>query len=95
MDIILLIINKTLMMLLLSGIGFILCRRGKITIEGNLVLCNILILAALPCMLFRGCLVERSPEYDMALIMSAVGAIVYFIIAMGISRLLFKGDAEG
>ena len=95
MDIILLIINKTLMMLLLSGIGFILCRRGKITIEGNLVLCNILILAALPCMLFRCFLVERSPEYDMALIMSAVGAIVYFIIAMGISRLLFKGDAEG
>lgn len=36
MDIILLLINKTLMMLLLSGIGFILCRRGKITIEGNL-----------------------------------------------------------
>ena len=93
MDIILLLINKTLMMLLLSGIGFILCRWGKITIEGNLVLCNILILAALPCMLFRCFLVEHSPEYDMALILSTVGAIVYFIIAMGISRLMFKGDA--
>lgn len=68
MDIILLLINKTLMMLLLSGIGFILCRWGKITIEGNLVLCNILILAALPCMLFRCFLVEHSPEYDLSLI---------------------------
>ena len=95
MDIIALLINKTLMMLLLSGVGFVLCRRGKITVEGNLVLCNILILAALPCMLLRCFLVERRPEYDMALAMSALGALAYFVIAVGMSRLLFKGDPEG
>lgn len=95
MDIILLLINKTLMMLLLAGIGFALCRRGKITIEGNLTLCNLLILAALPCMVLRCFLVERSPEYDRALILSTLGAILYFIIAVVVSHLLFKGDTEG
>ena len=87
------LINQTIIMFLLAGVGFALFKTRKITPEGSKSLANILIFIVLPCVIINGFLVERTTERMLGLLFSAVGAAVLLGVAIVISRIFFKKDA--
>lgn len=87
------LVNQTLIMFLLAGVGFALFKTKKITPEGSKSLANILIYAVLPCVIVNGFLVERTQERIIGLLLSALAAAVTLFVAILISRLFFKKDA--
>jgi predicted permease len=79
-------------MFILSGIGFILFKAGKLTLEGSKNIGNILIFLSLPCVIINGFRVERTPERITGFLLSIVAAVVALLIAIAISKLFFKND---
>ncbi len=88
----LLLLTQVIMMLLLSAVGYILFRTGKISREGSKAIGNILIFVSLPCVIINGFLKERTPEMLLGLLVSAVAAAAVLAVSMLISRLVFKKD---
>lgn len=78
---------QVVIMFILSGIGFVLYKTGKISNEGSKNIGNILIFLSLPCVIINGFLVEYSREKLAALGISAVLALVVLLLSMLISRI--------
>lgn len=84
---------QVLVMFILSGIGYVMFRTKKITLEGNRCLGNILIYLSLPAVIIKGFMVERTPESTMQLVISiAVGTLAVVISAL-VSHLAFRKNA--
>ena len=92
MDTVLQLIGQIVIMFLLAGIGYILFRTGKISLEGSKTIGNILIYIVLPTVIIKGFLVERTPERMLGLAVSAGLAAGALLICIVISRLLFRKD---
>lgn len=88
----LLLLTQVVMMLLLSAVGYVLFRTGKISQEGSKAIGNILIFVSLPCVIINGFLKERTPEMLTGLLISAVAAAAVLAVSMLVSRLFFKKD---
>lgn len=84
---ILTVFKQVVIMLILSGVGYIMFRTGKITNEGSKTLGNILIFLSLPCVIINGFLTERTPDKIAGLLLSAVLALVVLLLSMLLSRL--------
>lgn len=82
------IFKQVVIMFILSGVGFVLYRTGKISNEGSKNIGNILIFLALPCVIINGFLVERSQERLIGLLVSALFALLVLGLSMLISRIL-------
>ena len=80
-------------MFLLTGIGYLLFKTGKITQEGSRSLGNILIYLALPAVIINGFRVECTPEHMMGILYSAVAAAVLLPVSILIARMFFRKDA--
>ncbi|MBQ9210349.1 MAG: AEC family transporter [Clostridia bacterium] len=93
MDTILILIRQIAQMFLLAGMGYLLFKGKKITLEGSRALGNILIYLALPAVIINGFLVERTPERLTGMVYSALGAVVLLLLSILIARLLFRQDA--
>ena len=93
MEMALILIRQILQMFLLAGIGFILFKTGKISQESSKALGNILIYAALPAVIINSFLVERTPEHVAGIFYSGIGAAVLILLAIAVSRLVFRKDA--
>ena len=93
MDTILILIRQIAQMFLLAGMGYLLFKGKKITLEGSRALGNILIYLALPAVIINGFLVERTPERLTGMVYSALGAAVLLLLSILIARLLFRQDA--
>ncbi len=87
------LVNQTLIMFLLAGVGYVLFRTKKISLEGSKSLANILIYIVLPCVIINGFLVERTTERLIGLLVSAAAAAILLVVAMIVSRLFFPKDA--
>jgi predicted permease len=85
--------GQILQMFLLTGIGYLLFKTGKITQEGSRSLGNILIYLALPAVIINGFRVERTPEHMMGILYSAVAAAVLLLVSILIARMFFRKDA--
>ena len=48
------LVNQTLIMFLLAGVGYFLFRTKRISLEGSKSLANILIYIVLPCVIVNG-----------------------------------------
>lgn len=83
---------QVVIMFILSFVGYLMFRAGKITSEGSKSLANILIFLSLPCVIINGFLVERTQEKIIALAISAAAAAVVLGISILISHLFFKKD---
>lgn len=90
MNVILTLVNQTVTMFLLIGVGFCLFRTGKITESGSKALGNILIYGALPAVIISGFLQERTPERLAGLAFSALGAAVILALSILCARVCFK-----
>ena len=88
----LLLLTQVILMLLLSAVGYVLFRTGKISQDGSRAIGNILIFVSLPCVIINGFLKERTPEMLLGLLISAIAAAVVLAVSMLISRLVFKKD---
>lgn len=93
MDTVLILIRQIAQMFLLAGIGYLLFKAGKITLEGSRALGNILIYVALPAVIINGFLVERTSERLTGMLWSAACAAVLLLLSVLIARLFFRNDA--
>ena len=93
METILILIRQIAQMFLLAGMGYLLFKGKRITLEGSRALGNILIYLALPAVIINGFLVERTPERLTGMVYSALGAAVLLLLSILIARLLFRQDA--
>lgn len=89
MSAVMLLVKQVLVMFLLSAVGYVMFRTGKITLEGNKSIGNILIYLSLPCVIINGFRVERSMENMHALAMSALLAALALGISLVLSRFVF------
>ena len=84
---------QTITMILLSAVGYIMYKTGKISQSGSKSLGNILIFLSLPCVIMKGFLVERTAERINGLLISALMAAIILMISIVISRLILGRHA--
>ena len=90
---ILILVKQIFQMFLLAGIGFLLFRSGKISLEGSRTIGTILIWVSLPAVIINGFLIERTPEHVSGMIWSAAGALLILLLSVLVSHLVFRKDA--
>ena len=86
---------QIVVMFMLVGVGFAMFRAGKITMEGNRTIGNILVYLSLPCVIIKGLMVERTAENVAALGVSALMGFVALLVSALVARLVLRGDAIG
>ena len=89
---ILILVKQILQMFLLAGIGFLLFKGGKITLEGSKTLGNILIFGSLPAVIINGFRIERTAEHVSGLLWSALAALIVVMLSILISHFVFRKD---
>ena len=87
------IFTQVIIMFLLAGVGAVLFRTKKLSVEGNKSIGNILIYLSLPAVIIQSFLVERTPQRTLGLAISAVGALLSLLLSITISRIFFKKDS--
>ena len=87
------IFTQVIIMFLLAGVGAVLFRTKKLSVEGNKSIGNILIYLSLPAVIIQSFLVERTPQRTLGLAISAVGALLSLLLSIAISRIFFKKDS--
>lgn len=95
MSIVLVLLQQIIIMLLLMGIGYLMFRYKKISLEGSKSLANILIYLSLPCVIIKGFLIDRTIAGTVGLLISAAAAAVILAVSILISRSVFKKDSIG
>ena len=93
MDSLLVLLRQVLTMFLLSAVGFLLVRFGKISLEGGKTIGNLLIYLSLPCVIINSFTVERTPERLAGLGISALASAVLLGVSILLSGLVFRRDA--
>lgn len=93
METILTILWQIITMILLSAIGYIMYKCGKISQEGSKTLGNILIYLSLPCVIVNSFLVERTPERITGLFISALMAALILGVSILLARLILGRHA--
>ena len=88
----LILVQQVLIMFLLAGIGFIMFRTGKLSLEGSKSLGNILIYLSLPCVIIKGFQAEYSVQMIHKLLYSSLAAAIILGLCILISRLFFRKD---
>lgn len=95
MESVLVLLRQIIIMFLLAGVGYLMFRAGKITLEGNKCIGNILLFLSLPCVIINGFMVERTSERVLGFVISALLAAVILIMSVLVSRLFFPKDPIG
>lgn len=83
---------QVVIMFLLAGIGALMFRSGKISLEGSKSIGSILVNLSLPAVIINGFLVERTPERITGLLLSALLAAVTLALAILAARVCFRKD---
>ena len=89
---ILILVKQILQMFLLAGIGYLLFKGGKISLEGSKTIGNILIYGSLPAVIINGFRIERTAEHVSGLLWSAAAALVIVLLSILISHFVFRKD---
>ena len=93
MELVFPLLRQAAVMLILSGVGFVLFKSGKISLEGSRAIANVLIYVSLPCVIVNSFMVERTQERMIGLGLSAAAAVVLLLISGVVSALCFRKDA--
>jgi auxin efflux carrier len=83
---------QVVIMFLLAGIGALMFRFGKISLEGSKSIGSILVNLSLPAVIINGFLVERTPERITGLLLSALLAAVTLALAILAAWVCFRKD---
>ena len=87
------LIRQVLMMLLLSLVGYLMFRSGKITMEGSKSLGNILIYLSLPCVIINSFQLEFTQERLVGLLLSSALSLLALVVSIFLSRVFFHKNA--
>ena len=87
------LIWQVLMMLLLSLVGYLMFRSGKITMEGSKSLGNILIYLSLPCVIINSFQLEFTQERLVGLLLSSALSLLALVVSIFLSRVFFHKNA--
>ncbi|MBQ2218658.1 MAG: hypothetical protein II418_06930 [Firmicutes bacterium] len=87
---ILILVKQILQMFLLAGIGYLLFKGGKISLEGSKTIGNILIYGSLPAVIINGFRIERTAEHVSGLLWSAAAALTIVLLSILISHFVFR-----
>ena len=79
------LLQQIVIMFIFSILGYLMFRTGKMTMEGNKSIANILVYLSLPAVIINGFLVERTPEKMQALLISAAMTALILAIAVIVS----------
>ncbi len=90
---ILLLVQQIAQMFLFAGIGFLLFKGKLIDLNGSRAIGNILIYLALPAVIIKGFLLERTPERMLGIAVSGAAGFALLLLSAVVTRLLFKKDA--
>lgn len=82
--------RQILIMFMLMGVGFTLCKTKKITPEGCKAMANLLVFAIIPSVMLKGFQVERSVENVRAMVSGMLLSVSALALSTLISRLIFK-----
>ena len=93
METILTILWQIITMILLSAIGYIMYKCGKISQEGSKTLGNILIYLSLPCVIINSFMVERTPQRITGFFISALMAVLILGVSILLARLFLGRNA--
>ncbi|MBQ1580133.1 MAG: AEC family transporter [Firmicutes bacterium] len=85
-------VKQILQMFLLAGIGYLLFKGGKISLEGSKTIGNILIYGSLPAVIINGFRIERTAEHVSGLLWSAAAALTIVLLSILISHFVFRKD---
>lgn len=83
---------QVVIMFLLAGIGALMFRSGKISLEGSKSIGSILVNLSLPAVIINGFLVKRTPERITGLLLSALLAAVTLALAILAAWVCFRKD---
>ncbi len=86
---ILILLRQIAIMALLAAVGFYLSRKGFLSPQGTKDLGAILLRVIIPCVIIKSYITEFSRERLLELALSAGLALIAFILAMGISFLVY------
>ena len=79
--------EQTIIMFLLMLLGYVLARVGMLTEQGSRDLSNVLLYAVIPCVILRSYMTEYSAEKLHALGLSAVVAVIAFVVTIAVAWL--------
>lgn len=88
------ILKQMLVMALYMAAGYILFKKGKLTLEGSRILANLLVWLIVPAMLIRSFCVECTAEKLSMLGQSFVLAAVAMLFTIGFASLFFRKNGE-
>lgn len=86
---------QIVVMFMLVGVGFAMFRAGKITMEGNRTIGNVLVYLSLLCVIVKGLMVERTAENVLALGLSALMGFAALLVSALVARAVLRDDAIG
>lgn len=92
MNIALTVLQQIVIMLLLGGIGYLMFRTGKITLEGSKTLGNLMINLSIPALIINGFLTERTEARVQGLLLSALLSAAILLISVMVSTFLLRKD---
>lgn len=92
METIWLVVQQTLMMFILIGIGFLLYTKGYITKAGSKDMASVLVTIVIPAVIIDSFAVEYSPQKAQNLALCTLLAALMLGIAIIVGRLLFKKE---
>lgn len=90
MAIVAVLFKQILIMFIMMGIGFILFRSGKMTLEASESFGNILVYLVIPAVVIKSYMVEYDPEKMKGLLCAFVFAIVALLLSTFVSMIIFK-----
>lgn len=93
METIQIIVQQTMVMFLLIGVGYLLYKHDKISKEGSRDVASLLVTVVIPAVILNSFISEYTEEKVQALLMSTLFAALVLAIAVVLSRLLFPENA--
>nr|MCR5468874.1 AEC family transporter [Lachnospiraceae bacterium] len=93
METVVTILYQVIIMFILSGVGYLMFKSGKISSEGSKTIGNILIYLSLPCVILNSFLVERTPERLSALGLSVVFGFAAMMLSIVAARIVLGKNA--
>lgn len=88
------ILKQMLVMALYMAAGYVLFKKGKLTLEGSRILANLLVWLIVPAMLLRSFCVECTAEKLSMLGQSFILAAVAMLFTIGFASLFFRKKGE-
>lgn len=89
MDLIMILLKQILIMFILIGIGFVLCKKKFISLTGSGEIGKILLNLVIPVVIINSFWVTKTPEKTMSLLHTVIVSVIVMAVSVIVSTLIF------